>query len=54
MRQMVRRALLDLPRRIEPEVFADLVAALVLVKHHDAVGADLRIDQREVQVRDQC
>jgi hypothetical protein len=53
MRQMVRRALPYFPVRIQPQILADPVAALVLVKHHDAVGAHIRIDQREMQVRDQ-
>jgi len=53
MRQMFRRTLPDLARRIEPQIFADLRAALVLVKHDDAVGADIRIDQIEMQIGQQ-
>ena len=54
MRQMVRRTLPDLARRIEPQIFADLRAALVLVKHDDAVGAHIGVDQIEMQVGKQC
>ena len=53
MRQMVRRTLPDLARRIEPQIFADLRAALVLVKHDDAVGAHIGVDQIEAQVGQQ-
>jgi hypothetical protein len=50
MRQMVGRTLPDLSFRIEPQIFADLRAALVLVKHHHAAGAYIRIDQLEMQI----
>jgi hypothetical protein len=42
MREMIGRALPDLSPRIEPQIFADLRAALVLVKHDDAVRASIR------------
>jgi len=54
MRQMVRRTLPDLARRIEPQIFADLRAALILVKHHHAVGVHIGVDQIEMQVGQQC
>jgi hypothetical protein len=38
MRQMVRRTLPDLAPGIEPQIFADLRAALFLVKHDHAAG----------------
>src|SRR2546430_5516588 len=49
MREMVRRTLPDLSLRIEPQIFADLRAALVLVKHDDAVRAHIGVDQVETQ-----
>src|SRR6266508_4239291 len=49
MRQMIGRTLPDLSLRIEPQIFADLCAALVLVKHDHAVRAHIGVDQIEMQ-----
>ena len=51
MREMIGRTLPDLSLRIEPQIFADLRAALVLVKHDHAVRADIGVDQVEMQIR---
>src|SRR3954452_22907272 len=50
MREMIGRTLPDLAVRIEPQIFADLRAAFVLVNHDDAVWADIGVDQIEMQV----
>lgn len=50
MRQVIGGALDDLALRVQPQIFADLGAPLVLVEHDDAVGTDIGIDQFEVQV----
>jgi hypothetical protein len=49
-RQMIGGALYDLARRIEPQIFANLRSPLVLIKHRDAVGADIGVDQLEMQI----
>src|SRR5256885_4095070 len=49
VREMVRQTLPDLSLRIEPQIFADLRAALVLVKHDDAVRAHIGVDQIKMQ-----
>jgi hypothetical protein len=48
MREMVRRTLPDLSPRIEPQILADLRAALVLVKHDDAVRRALGLRQSKL------
>ena len=53
MHQMIGRTLLDLALVIEPQIFANPGAAFVLVEHHDAVRADIGIDQLEVQIGQQ-
>src|SRR5437867_12537461 len=50
MRQMIGRTLPDLAPGIEPQIFTDLRAALVLVKHDDAVRAHIGVDQIEMQI----
>src|SRR5688572_22623112 len=50
MREVVGRALHDPALGIDSQVFANPAAALVRIKHHDAVGTDEQVDQLEVQI----
>lgn len=39
-----------LPSALSPQIFADLRASLILVEHHETVGADVGVDQFEMQL----
>jgi hypothetical protein len=52
--QMVRRSLDDAQLRIHPQILANPLPPLVRVEHHDAIRTDKHVDQREMQVRQEC